>query len=197
MSEFYPAIHTRANGSSGALCRFFRFANVGRNWQSGWLSGTRGIRTAVADSAMCSPGCWQLSLQGCVGRDTWCKEIAFDRPRTSRMRLHSALLHNRHIVRAFQFIYEPQSGIQSVAVKKLRLSSKVVRGDRITVEADASSNSEAIYDLLSKVGQSVPLRLYNVIVLPAATASCAKSKAHSRLAAVYWRTRPCARDAAQ
>jgi hypothetical protein len=64
--------------------------------------------------------------------------------------------------RAFQFIYEPKSGIQSVAVKKLRLSSKVVRGDRITVEADASSNAEAIYDLLDKVGRSVPLRLYNV-----------------------------------
>lgn len=26
---------TRAIGSSGASCRFFRFANVGRNWQSG------------------------------------------------------------------------------------------------------------------------------------------------------------------
>ena len=64
--------------------------------------------------------------------------------------------------RGFPFVFDPASGIQRVAVKKLRLSSKVVRGDRITVEADASCNPEAICDLLDKVGKSVPLRLYNV-----------------------------------
>ena len=64
--------------------------------------------------------------------------------------------------RSFQFIFEMGSGIQSVAVKKLRLSSKIIPGDRITVEADASRNPEAIHDLLDKVGRSVPLRLYNV-----------------------------------
>jgi hypothetical protein len=64
--------------------------------------------------------------------------------------------------RGFQFVYEPSSGIQSAAVKKLRFSSKVVRGDRVTVEADTSGNSEAIYDLTEKVGKSVPLKLYNV-----------------------------------
>jgi hypothetical protein len=47
-------------------------------------------------------------------------------------------------------------------VKKLRLSSKVVRGDRITLEADASANAVAIYDLVEKLGRSVPLKLYNV-----------------------------------
>ena len=40
--------------------------------------------------------------------------------------------------KSFDFVYETDSGIQDVAVKKLRLSSKVKRGDRITVEADAS-----------------------------------------------------------
>ena len=64
--------------------------------------------------------------------------------------------------RNFQFIYDASSGIQGVAVKKLRLSSKVIKGDRITLEADAAANPEAIYDLLDKVGRSVPLRLYNV-----------------------------------
>jgi hypothetical protein len=64
--------------------------------------------------------------------------------------------------RGFQFDYDPASGIQSVAVKKLRLSSKVVKGDRITLEADTAANREAIYDLLDKVGRSVPLRRYNV-----------------------------------
>jgi hypothetical protein len=64
--------------------------------------------------------------------------------------------------RSFQFNYDPASGIQNVAVKKLRLSSRIVKGDRITLEANANAKKEAIYDLLDKVGQSVPLRLYNV-----------------------------------
>jgi hypothetical protein len=49
-----------------------------------------------------------------------------------------------------------------VAVKKVRLSSKVKRGDRITVEADATKNPDAIYELLDQIGQSVPLDLHNV-----------------------------------
>lgn len=64
--------------------------------------------------------------------------------------------------RSFQFVHDPASGIQGVAVKKLRLSSKAVMGDKITLEADATANREAIYDLLERVGQSVSLRLYNV-----------------------------------
>ena len=47
-------------------------------------------------------------------------------------------------------------------MKKLRLSSKVVKGNRITLEADASARREAIYDLLEEVGKSVWLRTYNV-----------------------------------
>jgi hypothetical protein len=64
--------------------------------------------------------------------------------------------------RGFQFVYDPASGIQSVAVKKLRLSAKFVKGDRITLEANAVANREAIYDLLDRVGRSVPLNFYNV-----------------------------------
>jgi hypothetical protein len=64
--------------------------------------------------------------------------------------------------RNFQFIYDAGSGIQGVAIKKLRLSSKIKKGDRITLEADAAANPEGIYDLLDKVGRAVPLRLYNV-----------------------------------
>jgi hypothetical protein len=64
--------------------------------------------------------------------------------------------------RDFQFVYDVASGIQGVAVKKLRLSSKVIKGDRITLEADSAANPEAIYDLLDKVGKSISLRLYNV-----------------------------------
>ena len=47
-------------------------------------------------------------------------------------------------------------------MKRLRLSSKVVKGDRITLEADAAARPEAIYGLLDEVGKSVRLRTYNV-----------------------------------
>jgi hypothetical protein len=64
--------------------------------------------------------------------------------------------------RGFQFVYDAASGIESVVVKKLRLSSKVVKGDRITLEADAVARAEAIYDLLDQVSHSLRLRTYNV-----------------------------------
>lgn len=64
--------------------------------------------------------------------------------------------------RDFQFVYEPSSGIERVAVRKLRLSSRIKHGDRITLEADSSKNAQAIYDLLDKLCQSVSLNLYNV-----------------------------------
>lgn len=44
--------------------------------------------------------------------------------------------------RGFQFVYDPASGIERAAVKKLRLSSSVVKGDRITLEADAAARRE-------------------------------------------------------
>jgi hypothetical protein len=62
------------------------------------------------------------------------------------------------------------SGIQDATVTKLRLSSKVKKGDRITLEADAVGNPDAIYDLLDKIGKSVPLHLYNVTQVELAAA---------------------------
>jgi hypothetical protein len=76
--------------------------------------------------------------------------------------------------RGFQFIYGPESGIQSVALKKLRLSSKVIKGDRITLEADAA-HKEDIYDLLDKVGRSVALKLFNVTQVELAALVATKS----------------------
>lgn len=64
--------------------------------------------------------------------------------------------------RSFDFVYAVGSGIERVAVKKLRLSSKVKRGDRITLEADTTSNPAAVYELLDQIGRSLPLHLYNV-----------------------------------
>lgn len=62
----------------------------------------------------------------------------------------------------FQFTHPVGSGIGTVVVKKLRLSSRVRSGDKITVEADGHSNRQAVYELLEQVGQAVPLHLYNV-----------------------------------
>jgi hypothetical protein len=47
-------------------------------------------------------------------------------------------------------------------LKRVRLSSRVRRGDRLTIEADPTENREAVHELLEQVGESVPLHLYNV-----------------------------------
>jgi hypothetical protein len=62
----------------------------------------------------------------------------------------------------FDFVFDAGSGIQDVVVKKLRLSSKVKKGDRITLEADATRDPDAVFDLLAQDAKSLPLRLYNV-----------------------------------
>ena len=64
--------------------------------------------------------------------------------------------------RGFEFIYDPGSSIEEVAVKKLRLSSRVKKGDRVTLETNVSKNPHAIYDLLDQVKKSIQLNKYNV-----------------------------------
>jgi hypothetical protein len=64
--------------------------------------------------------------------------------------------------KSFDFTYAVGSGIENVAVKKLRLSSRVNKGDRITLEANVSQDPDAVYTLLDTIGKAVPLHLYNV-----------------------------------
>lgn len=64
--------------------------------------------------------------------------------------------------RGFDFVFDVASGIQDVVIRKLRLSSLVKKGDRITFEADATQNPDAVYELMEKIGRSLPLHLYNV-----------------------------------
>jgi hypothetical protein len=64
--------------------------------------------------------------------------------------------------RSFEFTFDIGSGIEKVTVRKLRLSSRVIKGERITLEADPSQNPSAIYELLAKVQKSLPLHMYNV-----------------------------------
>ena len=62
----------------------------------------------------------------------------------------------------FDFTYAPESGIQSVGVKKLQLASRVTKGDRVTLEADANNNPTGVYDLMTTIGKSLDLRLYDI-----------------------------------
>jgi len=64
--------------------------------------------------------------------------------------------------RGFSFTYDIGSGIEKVVVKKLRLSSWVKKGDKITLEADADQNRYAIYDILDQLNKSIPLDRYHV-----------------------------------
>ena len=64
--------------------------------------------------------------------------------------------------RSFAFVYHVGSGIEQVAVAKLAFSSRERPGDRITVEADAADNPEAVYELLEQVAQAIPLDVYRV-----------------------------------
>jgi len=64
--------------------------------------------------------------------------------------------------KSFDFNWDPATGIQDVSLRKLRLSSKVTKGERITVEADGVSDPGSVYELLEKIGKAAPLHLYNV-----------------------------------
>lgn len=64
--------------------------------------------------------------------------------------------------RQFDFVYDVGSGILDIAVRKLRLSSRVNKGERITLEADTKDNPNAVYDLLDKINKDTPLHLFNI-----------------------------------
>ena len=64
--------------------------------------------------------------------------------------------------KSFHFSYAVGSGIEHVVVKRLRLSSRVNKGDRITLEADTEQDPDAVYVLLDKIGKAVSLHLYNI-----------------------------------
>ena len=62
----------------------------------------------------------------------------------------------------FDFNKPLGGGIESVKVKKLRLSSRVKSGDRITLEADTTDNPNAVYDLLDQVTRALSLKMYHI-----------------------------------
>lgn len=64
--------------------------------------------------------------------------------------------------KGFQFSPDPASGIEEVVVKKMRLSSRVKKGERITLEADAKQNPDAVYDTLDRLKRSLPIWAFNL-----------------------------------
>jgi len=81
--------------------------------------------------------------------------------------------------RSFQFRYDVGSGIRSVAIKKLRFSSRIKKGDRITLEADGASHEDAIYDLTDRSGLSLDLYHVTQVELTASVALAADQPAKS------------------
>ena len=66
------------------------------------------------------------------------------------------------VQRNFDFSYDPGSGIESVVVKKLRLSSRAKKGERISLEADTSQDPQAVYALLDRIQTAMPMAQYSV-----------------------------------
>ena len=64
--------------------------------------------------------------------------------------------------KSFDFVPAVGSGIEKVVVKKLRLSSRVKKGDRITLEADTAVNPDAVYALLEQIGKTLPMNMFNI-----------------------------------
>lgn len=64
--------------------------------------------------------------------------------------------------RSFDFTYDIGSGIESVTVKKLRLSSRATRGERISLEADTTRDPNAVYALLDRISAAMPMHQYSI-----------------------------------
>jgi len=67
--------------------------------------------------------------------------------------------------RQFEFTIDESSGILDVRLRKMRLSSMLKKGERLTLEADTSVDPHAIHDLLSRIGPGLPPRTFNVTML--------------------------------
>lgn len=81
------------------------------------------------------------------------------------------------------FYYEPESGITSVAVKKLRLNL-ISTNRRITLEADPSQNPLVVYEMLETLKKSYPadgmvVKQVGVVVTFAPSANRSKPKTRS------------------
>ena len=60
---------------------------------------------------------------------------------------------------------KPDSGIEQVLVRKGRLSSSVRKGALISVEADSTLASQAVYEPIETIDQRLPLYAYNAFTV--------------------------------
>jgi len=82
--------------------------------------------------------------------------------------------------RGFDFTYDVGSGIEEVTVKKLRLSSQIKKGDRITLEADTLQERDAVYALLDQIGKAVPLNMYRLTQVELSALVVVDSENHTK-----------------
>jgi len=61
----------------------------------------------------------------------------------------------------FEFVIDPASGIESVAVKKIRLKA-LGRDERITLEANPAKDELAIFDMLEKLQTVIPVNQMSI-----------------------------------
>lgn len=86
------------------------------------------------------------------------------------------------------FQYSPESGIQSVAIKKFRLAINGSK-ERITLEANPERNPNAVYELRDKLCKSIPLSqmtITQVGVLVTFTPDPATGRASTRSFDINW-----------
>ena len=63
---------------------------------------------------------------------------------------------------SFAFTHGPDSGIGTVVVKRLRLTSRARHGDQLVLSADTDRDRLAVYALAEEIGRALPLHLYDV-----------------------------------
>lgn len=64
--------------------------------------------------------------------------------------------------KGFEFAPASDSGVKDVVVRKLRLSSRIRKGERVTLEANPNQDADAVYGLLERLTFSLPLRMFNI-----------------------------------
>jgi len=83
-------------------------------------------------------------------------------------------------LKSFHFEFDGASGIESMAVRRLRLSAKDGCGERLVLEANPSEDPAAVYALLERIGNALPLAQYFVtqieVVASVATERLARPK---------------------
>jgi hypothetical protein len=83
--------------------------------------------------------------------------------------------------RNFPFVYGPEQGIEAVWVNRLRLASISRESDRVTFEADADNDQQALYDLIRRVNMAVRMDRWQVLQASLSARLAATDEKQSRI----------------